>query len=127
MARPCLDQRAVDAEVFRREMAAHLRRLHRLIEQTHDDVVREQSLAIPAERRVVPDRIVHRRADKRNSMLQELCSISMRLLRIEYSTCRNNARISFSGAMLGLPPFASLSYVRANTPSMRFRASFSQR
>ena len=64
MASPRLNQRAVDAEVLAREMTARLRRLHSLVEQTHDDIVRQQPVSILAERRVVPHRIVHRQADK---------------------------------------------------------------
>ena len=64
MARPRLNQRAVDAEVLAGEMTARMRRLYRLVEQTRDDVAREQSVAVLAERRVVPHRIVHRQADK---------------------------------------------------------------
>lgn len=41
-----------------------------------------------------------------------------------YSTCSSNARISFSGAMPGRPRFASLSYIRGKTASMRSGASF---
>ena len=64
MARSRLNQRAVAIEVLAREMTARMRRLYRLGEQTHDDIVRQQPVSILAERRVVPHGIVHRQADK---------------------------------------------------------------
>ena len=43
-----------------------------------------------------------------------------------YSTCSSIARISFSGAMLGRPPFTSASYIAENLPSILASASLSQ-
>lgn len=51
-------------------------RLHRLIEQSDDDVVSEQSVAILAERRVVPHGIVHLCSfPLRASLLSQGCSV----------------------------------------------------
>ncbi|CAN0626732.1 protein of unknown function [Burkholderia multivorans] len=61
---PSLNQRAIHAEMFARQVAARLRRLDGLVEQTYDDIVNEQPVTVLAERRVVPHRIVHRQADE---------------------------------------------------------------
>lgn len=64
VARPRLNQHAVHTAVFAREVVARMRRLHRPVEQTHDDIVREHPVAVLVEHRAVPHGTVHRPADK---------------------------------------------------------------
>src|SRR5471030_1434686 len=61
---PRLNQRAVDAEVFPGKMSALTRGFDCLVEQQYHYVMFKQSLAVLAERRVVPHSAVHRQSDE---------------------------------------------------------------
>jgi hypothetical protein len=109
------------------QIAARVRRLNCLVEQPHDDVVLERPVTVLAEGRVASYHIDHRKADKpaKQHVVGDIPH-QRAFASIECSTSKSHARISFSGAMLGRPPFASLSCMRANTGSMQSRAWFSE-
>jgi hypothetical protein len=62
VARPSLDQRAVNAEVLARQQPALLGHVHRGVEQFGHRLVLDQPVAVLAEHRVVPHRVVDRQA-----------------------------------------------------------------
>ena len=62
VTRPGLDQRAVHTEVLAREQSSRIGHLHRGVEQVGGHVVFEESVAVLAEHRVVPHRVLDRQA-----------------------------------------------------------------
>ncbi|MDB5730540.1 MAG: hypothetical protein JWQ03_435 [Variovorax sp.] len=66
---------------------------------------------------------IARPMNQRNSMLYCVCSMSWRSERMLNRISSSIARSSFSGAMLGRPPFTSASYIRENNPSILDSAS----
>jgi len=59
-----LDERAVHAEVLARQQPALLGHLHRGVEQFGDGVMLDQPVAVLAEHRVVPNRVLDGQADE---------------------------------------------------------------
>ena len=56
---PCLDQRAVNREMFRRQQAPHLGQVQNGVKELSSDVAGEQPIAVVAEHRGHPYRLVH--------------------------------------------------------------------
>ncbi len=80
LARPGLDQRAVDREVFRGEQITLVGQRHHFGEERFDHFVLEQPVAVLGEHRVVPDLIVDRQSDepaKQQVVLQLLDQLAL--------------------------------------------------
>jgi transposase-like protein len=69
---PGLDERAVHAEVLTREQVALVRDRHHLVEGQDDRIVLDQALAVPAEYRRHPHRIVHRQEPAKQQVVLNL-------------------------------------------------------
>jgi hypothetical protein len=59
-----MDQHTVHTEMLARQVAAHERRFHRLVEQSHDDVMLDSRSRFLLEDRVLPHRVIHRQTNK---------------------------------------------------------------
>jgi hypothetical protein len=90
---------------------------HHIFEERASDVALKQPVPILGEGRRHPDgSSMPSPTNQRNSKLYSSCSISMRSLRIEYSTCSNNARNKCSGGIDGRPVDAYRTSNRGDSP-----------
>ena len=87
LARPCLNQRTVDREVFLRQQSAGLGHAHDLGKQAFHHLMRQQAVAILREGRVIPDRIIERQAHepaKQQVVTQLLAQLPFAADRVEH-------------------------------------------
>ncbi len=86
------------------QKTGHPSPLNNSLEQLARNVRLEQPIAVLAESRVIPHRLIDRQPDEPSEqhVLLELLD-QQPSLRIEYRTCGSSARISRSGAIEGLP------------------------
>lgn len=121
---PGLDEGAIDTEVLTREPPLVIRRLHDVVEQFDDRVVRNEPLAVLGE--TLGTQTASSMASPMNQRYNRLywvCSMSWRSERTLKKICTSIARSNFSGAMLGRPPLMSASYMPANRPPILSSAS----
>jgi hypothetical protein len=122
-----LNQSAVHAEMLAGQITLRIRRFNRLVEQLHDDVVLEQPVTVLAEGRVVPHHIVDRKPDEpaeqhvAGDLLRQHPFASNRVQQAQQQCTNQPLRRDTRAADL-----SSLSYMCANTGSMRLSVPFSE-